>query len=211
MGAGGPGLPLPRPRPLQGAGQGPAGDTRRARAARRRGPRGAAGRPAGPRHCGRGAGPAQASLQHPQEDAGQGPAAGARVRPAGPARDRRQRGRLLRRTGPAARGLHAGAWRVRRLHRQAQAQRLPIAAHGRDRRRWSGDGGAGAHARHARACRAWCRRPLGLQGGRRARLCRCVGGGRVRGAGGPRAQGRVEPAAGLGARRGACRRRGRLR
>ena len=63
-----------------------------------------------------------------------------------------------------------------------------------------GAGGADPHARDARACRARRGRALGLQGGRRARLCRCQRRRRLRRARGRGAQGGAAPAAGLGAR-----------
>ena len=55
----------------------------------------------------------------------------ARVRRARAARDRRRRAGLLRGAGPRARAVPRGRRRVRRLHRPAQGQRLPVAAHRR--------------------------------------------------------------------------------
>ena len=51
------------------------------------------------------------------------------LRPARAAHHRRRHPRLLCGAGTRTRRLRAGARRVRRLHRQAQAQRLPVAAH----------------------------------------------------------------------------------
>ena len=50
----------------------------------------------------------------------------------------RQRARLLRRAELGAQPVHAGDGGVRRLHRQAQGQRLPVAAHRGARRRGPG-------------------------------------------------------------------------
>ena len=155
------------------------------------------------------AGPAQAHLQHLEEDAGQGrwtsttcfDVRAVRVIVADVAG-------LLRGARPRARALPRGRRRVRRLHRAAQAQRLPVAAHRGARRRRPAVRGPDPHARDARARRARRRRALGLQGGRRQGLRRRQRRGRVRGPGRRGAQGRAAPAARLGARLRRRRRRG---
>ena len=59
--------------------------------------------------------------------------------------------------------------RVRRLHRQAQGEQLPVAAHRRDRAGKPGGGSADPHARDASAGGARRRCALALQGRRRAK------------------------------------------
>ena len=73
----------------------------------------------------------------------------------------------------AALGVVHNLWtpraaRVRRLHREAEGQRLPLAAHRRDRPRGQAARGADPHLRDAPALRVRRRRALALQG-RRAR------------------------------------------
>ena len=77
--------------------------------------------------------------------------------------------RLLRgaRRGARPVALHAG--RVRRLHRHAQGQRVPLDPHRGDRTGGQVARGPDPLARHARARRARRRRALALQGRRRAR------------------------------------------
>ena len=152
------------------------------------------------RHPRRHPGPAQAHLQHLEEDARQGAGLRPRVRHPRGARDRRRRGGLLRGAEPRQRALPRGRRRVRRLHRAAQGQRLPVAAHGREGRRRPRVRGADPHARDARARRARRRRALGLQGGRHQGLRGRQRRGRVRGPGRGRAQGGAAPAARVGAR-----------
>ena len=70
----------------------------------------------------------------------------------------------------AALGLHprhveAGAGPVQGLHRHAQVQPLPVAAHHGDRAAGQAARGADPHPRDAPAGRVGRRRPLGLQGG----------------------------------------------
>ena len=57
--------------------------------------------------------------------------------------------------------------RVRRLHREAEGEQLPLAAHGGDRARGQAARGADPHAGHASALRVRRRGALALQGGRR--------------------------------------------
>ena len=60
--------------------------------------------------------------------------------------------------------VDAAAARVRRLHREAQGQQLPFAAHGGDRARGQAARGADPHLRDAPALRIRRRRALALQG-----------------------------------------------
>ena len=138
VGDGGPGVPLPRAGDLQ-AGRPPARrEARRARGLRRAVARAARIGAQGAGHPGQRARPAQAHLQHRQEDARQ--VAGLRpgVRHPGAARDRARGQGLLCGAGLGARAVRAHRRGVRRLHRQAQGQRLPVAAHDRARRRPAG-------------------------------------------------------------------------
>ena len=64
--------------------------------------------------------------------------------------------------------------RVRRLHREAEGQRLPLAAHRGDRPRGQAARGADPHLRDAPALRVRRRRALALQGGRRRRACAAI-------------------------------------
>ena len=121
------------------------------------------------RHRRRGRRPAEAHLQHLEEDAAQGPGLQRAVRHPRDPRAGRRRGRLLRGARTGAPVVDAGAFGVRRLHRQAQGQRLPLAAHRGDRRRRARAGSADPHARDARARRARRRRALALQGRRQGR------------------------------------------
>jgi GTP pyrophosphokinase len=99
------------------------------------------------------------------------------------------------------------AGRVRRLHRPAQAQRLPVlhTVVRDDGRPWRC---RSARASHARARRIRRGRALGLQGGRRKGYAGVSAGGDFEEACGRGAQGRAAPAAGLGARLGRAGRRG---
>ena len=77
----------------------------------------------------------------------------------------------------AALGIVHDLWtplprRVRRLHREAQGQRLPLAAHRGDRARRQAAGSADPHARDAPALGVRRRRALALQGRRQAARAR---------------------------------------
>ena len=71
--------------------------------------------------------------------------------------------------GPRARDLAAGAGALQGLRRAAQGQRLPVAAHDRDRPLRRAHGGAAPHARDAPERRARHRGALEVQGPRRPR------------------------------------------
>ena len=64
--------------------------------------------------------------------------------------------------------------RVRRLHREAEGQQLPFAAHGGDRPRGQAARGADPHARDAPALGVRRRRALALQGRARRRACAAI-------------------------------------
>ena len=112
-----------------------------------------------------------------------------------------RRARLLCGAGARARALRADRRGVRRLHRAAEAERLPVAAH-------RGAGRATGRAVEiqirtagdARARRARRRRALGLQGSGREGLRAASARRQLRGAGRRGAHGRAAPAARLGAR-----------
>ncbi len=151
----------------------PAGrEARRAGGLRRAAAAAAGARAQGAGHRRPGAGSPQAHLQHRQEDARQ--VAGLRrgVRHPGPARDRAGGARLLRHAVLGARAVRVHPVRIRRLHRQAQAERLPVAAHRGARRGRAGDRNPDPHPVHARARGAWRGRALGLQGSGRQGLWR---------------------------------------
>ena len=166
VGAGGPRVPLP------GAGDLPADraparrKAQRSRALHRAGQAHAARGAGGAGHRGRGRRPPEAHLQHLEEDAAQGRADRRALRPARGARAGRRRGRLLRRARRRARAVGADAERVRRLHRPAQAQRLPLAAHRGDRTGRQDAGSADPHPRDAPPGRTRRGRALEVQGRR---------------------------------------------
>ena len=87
------------------------------------------------RHPRRGVGPAQAHLQHRQQDADERAGVRAALRRARPARDRRRGVAVLPGAVARAPGVEPDRDRVRRLHRATQAQRVPVAAHRGGRRR----------------------------------------------------------------------------
>lgn len=87
------------------------------------------------------------------------------------ARAGRRRRRLLCRARGRPQPLDADPAGIRRLHRPAQGQQLPVAAHGGGRPRGQDRGSADPQPRDARPRRARRRRPLEVQGGR-PRRCR---------------------------------------
>ena len=106
------------------------------------------------RHRGRGHGTAEAHLQHLAEDAAQAASLRAALRHPRRAHPRRLGGGLLHRARRRPPPLDAARGRIRRLHRQAEGQQLPVAAHGRGRPGRPAARGADPHARNAPAFRA---------------------------------------------------------
>ena len=147
----------------QGAGQ-PA--ARRARALRRQGGR-LPGRGArGARHRRGDLRPREALLLDLLEDDQEGPRVQRDLRPHGHARDRRLGQGLLRRGRRHPLAVEAAARPLQGLHRDAQVQHVPVAAHDGDRARGAAAGDPDPHPRHARHGRVRRRRALDLQGGR---------------------------------------------
>ena len=100
-------------------------------------------------------GPREALLLHLRQDGQEGPRVQRDLRPHRDARDRRARrrggnARLLRRARPHPLALEADARPLQGLHRDAEVQRLPLAAHDRDRAGGAAARDPGAHARDAR-------------------------------------------------------------
>ena len=115
--------------------------------------------------------PREALLLDLRQDGPQGPRVQRDLRPHRDARDRRaqRRGgnpRLLRRARPDPLALEADARPLQGLHRDAEVQRLPRAAHDGDRARGAAARDPGAHARDARDRRVRGRRALAVQAGR---------------------------------------------
>ena len=134
----------------------------------------------------RGHRPAEAHLQHLEQDAPQAARHRRAVRHPRGAHPRRRRQGLLHGARHRPSPVDAAAARVRRLHREAQGQQLPLAAHRGDRPRGQAARGADPHARDAPALRVRRRRALALQGGRaqgRAPRSRVRGPDRVAAAG----------------------------
>ncbi len=121
----------------------------------------------------------QALLLDLRQDGQEGPRVQRDLRPDGDARHRRARrrrghARLLRRARPDPLALEADAGPLQGLHRDAEVQRLPGAAHDGDRAAGAAARDPGAHARDARHRRVRRRRALGLQEGRPRRERRAV-------------------------------------
>ncbi len=172
VGARGPGIPFPRTRDVQAGSALARRQAHRARSVHR----GRQGRTRGhARGGGRASGgqrPPEAHLQHLEQDARQAARLRRAARRARAAGHRRRSRAVLSGAVARAPALDAGRRRVRRLHRQAQGQRLPVAAHGGEDR-----GGAHArdpdpHAAHARLRRARRGRALAVQGRRQGRSMR---------------------------------------
>ena len=96
-------------------------------------------------------GPAEAYLQHLEEDAAQAGEHRHALRHSRGACPRRFGQGLLHGARPRASPMDAARARVRRLHRQAQGQQLPLAAHRGDRSRGQAARSADPHARDAPA------------------------------------------------------------
>ena len=147
---------------------------RRPRRPRRRGGGRARARARQGRHPGRDLRAREALLLDLRQDGEEGPRVQRDLRPDRDARDRRARrrggdARLLRRARPHPLAVEADAGPLQGLHRDAEVQRLPLAAHDRDRAGGQAARDPGAHARDARDGRARRRRALGVQGeGKRA-------------------------------------------
>ncbi|CAA9434816.1 MAG: Guanosine-3',5'-bis(diphosphate) 3'-pyrophosphohydrolase / GTP pyrophosphokinase, (p)ppGpp synthetase II, partial [uncultured Quadrisphaera sp.] len=169
VGAGGPLLRHPVPRHAPG-GRAPG---RRARP----GPRGVPGRgarpgqrrPAGREDQGPGHRAAQALLLRVPEDDRARPRLHRHLRPGRAARAGRLGARLLRRPRRPARPVEPGAGAVQGLHRDAQVQHVPVAAHHRDRARGQARRDPDPHPRDAPPRGVRRRGALEVQGRHRAR------------------------------------------
>ena len=115
--------------------------------------------------------PPEAPLEHLREDGREGARLRRHLRPGGHPGARRLGEGLLRGAGLDPRHVEAGAGPLQGLHRDAQVQPLPVAAHHRDRAAGQAPRGADPHPRDAPPRRERGRRALGLQGrrGRRQR------------------------------------------
>ena len=111
-------------------------------------------------------GPRQALLLDLLEDDEEGPRVQRDLRPHGDARDRRLREGLLRRGRRRPLAVEAAAGPLQGLHRDAEVQHVPVAAHDGDRARGPAAGDPDPHARDAGHGRVRRRRALDLQGGR---------------------------------------------
>ncbi len=112
--------------------------------------------------------PREALLFDLRQDGEEGPRVQRDLRPHRDARDRRARrgggdARLLRRARSHPFALEADAWPVQGLRRDAEVQRLPLAAHDGDRAGGTAARDSGADARDARDRRARSRGALGVQ------------------------------------------------
>ncbi len=95
-------------------------------------------------------GPRQALLLDLLEDDQEGPRVQRDLRPHRDARDRRLREGLLRRGGRDPLAVEAAAGTLQGLHRDAQVQHVPVAAHDGHRARGAAAGDPDPHARDAR-------------------------------------------------------------
>ena len=109
----------------------------------------------------------QALLLDLLEDDEEGPRVQRDLRPHGDARDRRLGEGLLRRGRRRALALEAAARALQGLHRDAEVQHVPVAAHDGDRARGAAAGDPDPHARDAGHGGVRRRRALDLQGRRR--------------------------------------------
>ncbi len=161
----GPRLPVPGARRLQGAHRPGGGEAQEGHRVHREGEGHGLRAPAGRRPRRHPRGPHQAPLLDPPEaaPAAHRPRPGLRLR--GPAHRGADHPRLLRRPRRAAQPLAAGAGADQGLHRDAAAQRLPVAAHLGDRGRGPSLRGPDPHPRDAPHRGGGDRRPLEVQGG----------------------------------------------
>ena len=111
--------------------------------------------------------PPQAHLLHLQQDAAHRSQLRPALRPAGHPRAGGHAPGVLRRPRRRAQHVAPDPRAVRRLHRRAQGEHVPVPAHRRDRPRRAAPRGADSHHRDAPGGRARHRRPLALQGGGR--------------------------------------------
>ena len=132
----------------------------------RHGARAGQRRPAGGQDQGHGDGPAQALLLRLPEDDRARPRLRGHLRPGRGPRARRLGARLLRGARCPARAVEPGAGAVQGLHRDAEVQHVPVAAHDGDRPGRQAGRDPDPHARHAPPRRVRRRRALEVQGGR---------------------------------------------
>ena len=111
----------------------------------------------------------QALLLDLLEDDAQGPGVQRDLRPHRDARDRRLDEGLLRGGRRHALAVEAAAGALQGLHRDAQVQHVPVAAHDGDRARGTAAGDPDPHARDAQHGRVRRRGALDVQAGGRAR------------------------------------------
>ena len=142
---------------------------RRPRGLRRRGGRLPERRAREGRHRRRHHRPRQALLLHLHEDEPRRQGVQRDLRPHRAARAGRLDQGLLRRRGHHPLGLEADPRTVQGLHRDAQVQPVPVAAHDGDRSRRQAAGDPDPHVRHAPDGGVRGRRALALQGARRPR------------------------------------------
>ena len=109
--------------------------------------------------------PAEAPLLDRQEDGAQGVRVRRDLRPARHPRARRRREGLLRGPRRGALAVAADPGAVRRLHRHAEGEHVPVAAHRGHRSRGEAARGADPHPPDARGLGGGHRRALALQGG----------------------------------------------
>ena len=123
-------------------------------------------RGAGPkRHRGRDHRTSEELLQHLQQDAGPGETLRGDLRPHGGAHHRRHGARVLPHPGPGAHPLPPDPRPLQGLHRHAEDEHVPVAAHHRHRPPGHGGGGADPHLGDAPHGGDRHRRPLALQVG----------------------------------------------
>ena len=145
-----------------------------ARALPRPGARGRAAPPRRAPHRRRRVGPPEAPLVDLREDGREGQGVRRHLRPRRHPRDGRRGEGLLRRPGLDPLHVDAGAGSVQGLHRHAEVQPLPVAAHDGGGAAGQAARGADPHPGDAQPGRVRRGRPLGLQG-RRQPTATCPG------------------------------------